>query len=32
MFGVSNNVCDYKVKRLTNEKVIREKRNFNANC
>jgi len=29
---LSNNVCEYEVNRLTNEKVIRGKRNFNANC
>ena len=29
---LSNNVCEYEVNQLTNEKVIRGKRNFNANC
>ena len=29
---LSNNVCDYEVNQLTNEKGIRGKRNFNANC
>ena len=29
---LSNNVCEYDVNRLTNEKVIRVKLNFNANC
>ena len=30
--GLTNNVCEYEVNRLTNEKkVIRGKRNFNAN-
>ena len=28
----SNVVCEYDVNMSTNEKVIREKRNFNANC
>jgi len=28
---LSNNVCEYEVNQLTNEKVIRGKRNFNAN-
>jgi len=28
----SNNVCEYEVNRLTNEKAIRGKRNFNANA
>jgi len=28
---LSNNVCEYGVNRLTNEKVITGKRNFNAN-
>ena len=28
---LSNNVCEYEVNWLTNEKVIRGKRNFNAN-
>jgi len=28
----SNIVCEYEVNRLTNEKVIRRKLNFNANC
>ena len=28
----SNIVCEYEVNQLTNEKVIRGKRNFNANC
>ena len=34
MFGLnlSNNVCEYEVNWLTNENVIRDKRNFNANC
>jgi len=27
-----NNVCEYEVNRLTDEKGIRGKRNFNANC
>jgi len=32
-FGLdlSNNVCEYEVNGLPNEKVIRGKRNFNAN-
>jgi len=29
---LSNIVCEYEVNRLTNEKVIIGKRNFNANC
>ena len=29
---VSNNVCEYEENRLTNERVIRGKQNFNANC
>ena len=29
---LSNNVREYEVNRLTNEKVIRGKQNFNANC
>ena len=29
---ICNNVCEYEVNRLTNEKVIRGKRNVNANC
>ena len=29
---LGNNVCEYEVNRLTTEKVIRGKRNFNANC
>jgi len=29
---LSNNVCEYEVYRLTDEKVIRGKRNLNANC
>ena len=29
---LSNSVCAYEVNPLTNEKVIREKRNFRANC
>ena len=29
---LSNNACEYEVNRLTNEKVIRGKQNFNANC
>ena len=29
---LSNNVCEYAVKRLTSEKVKRGKQNFNANC
>ena len=29
---LSNNLCEYEVNRLTNEKVIRGKRNFNADC
>jgi len=29
---LSNNVCEYEVNRLTNEKGIRGKRNCNANC
>ena len=29
---LDNNVCKYEVMRLTNEKVIRGKQNFNANC
>ena len=29
---LSNNVCKYEVNQLTNEKVIRGKPNFNANC
>ena len=29
---LSNNVFEYEVNRLTNEKVIRGKQNFNANC
>ena len=29
---ISNNVCECKVNLLTNEKVIRGKRTFNANC
>ena len=28
----SNIVCEYEVNRLTNEKVIRGKQNFNSNC
>ena len=28
---LSNNVCEYEDNRLTNEKVIGGKRNFNAN-
>jgi len=28
---LSNNVCEYEVNRLTNENVIRGKRNFNGN-
>ena len=28
----SNIVCEYKVNLSTNEKVITEKQNFNANC
>ena len=28
---ISNNVCEYEVNRLTNEKVIRGKRNLNEN-
>ena len=31
-FDLSNNVCEYEVNQLTNEKVIRGKRNYNANC
>ena len=27
-----DNVCEYEVNRFTNEKVIRGKQNFNANC
>jgi len=27
-----NNVCEYEVNWLTNEKVIRGKRNYNTNC
>ena len=30
--SLSNNVCEYEVNRLTNEKVIRGKQNFKANC
>jgi len=29
---ISNNVREYEVNMLTNENVIRGKRNFNANC
>ena len=29
---LSNNVCEYEVNWLTNENVIRGKRNFNGNC
>ena len=29
---LSNNVCEYEVNLLTNEKVIRGNRNFNTNC
>ena len=29
---LSNNVCDYEVNRLTYNKVIRGKRNFNGKC
>jgi len=29
---INNNVRKYAVNRLTNENVIRGKRNFNANC
>ena len=29
---LSNNVCEYEVNLLTNEKVIRGNRNFNKNC
>ena len=29
---LSNNMCEYEVNYLTNEKVIRGERNFNANC
>jgi len=29
---LSNTVCEYEVNRLTNEKAIRGKRKFNANC
>ena len=28
----SNNVCEYEVNLLTNEKVLTEKQNFNTNC
>ena len=28
----SNNVSKYEINRLTNEKVIRGKQNFNTNC
>ena len=31
-FDLSNNVCEYEVNQLINEKVIRGKGNFNANC
>ena len=30
--NLGNNVCKYEVNWLTNEKVIRGKQNFNANC
>ena len=30
--ALSNNVCEYEVNRLTNEKVIRGKRNVNEKC
>ena len=29
---VSNNVCEYEENWVTNERVIRGKQNFNANC
>ena len=29
---LSNYVCEYEVNRPNNEKVVRGKRNFNANC
>jgi len=31
-YDLSTNVHEYEVNRLTNEKVVREKRYFNANC
>jgi len=31
-YDLINNVCEYEVRRLTNEKVIRGKQNLNANC
>ena len=30
--SLSNNVCEYEVNRLTNDKVIRGKQNSKANC
>jgi len=32
MLHVCEHVCEYDVNLLTNEKVIRGKRNFNSNC
>jgi len=29
---LNNNVCEYEVNQLTNEKLLEEKLNFNANC
>ena len=29
---LSNNVCEYEINWLSNEKVIRGKQNFNVNC
>ena len=32
MFVKRNNVCDYEVNRLTNEKLLEENKTFNTNC
>jgi len=32
VLDLSNNVCEYEVNRLSNEKVITEIQNFNPNC
>ena len=29
---LNNNMCEYEVNRLTNEKVIKGKQIYNANC